>query len=401
MDAQERILKTLDHEEPDKIPSFELSIDNLTICQHYGINYYLQGISKTFSDTFNLCEGDRDRFTQTIQAAMASRSYLKNAIKNYLDLYYKAEIELVNIPLSGYYFFPIICEKDYLIDEYGRIFDLKHNPADDMDIAYYREGYFKNIKEFEGFFPLDPENPRRERMFKTMKKIQNTYSGKLYCIPAIWGIFESSWQAFGFVNFSKLLSNSKAIKDIIDSRGHFAMELTKRFIDWGETGAILLYDDLGFKSGLLTRPKIYMQYVFPWYKRICNYANKRGVKMILHSCGDLYPIFEDLINVGYSGIHPIEPTTADPDYDIFKLHEKYGEKITFIGNVSPQDLADKDPDYIKQYTKKLIMTLGPGGGYILSSGHSINPAVTLDNFLVMREILKKYGNYPIINTLKE
>jgi uroporphyrinogen decarboxylase len=395
MNARDRVLKTLNHEEPDKVPSFELSIDNLMICKHYGLQYYLQDMSKSFKKTFDLCKGDRGIFTKTIQAAIESRSYLKNAIKNYLDLYFKSRIDLVNIPLSGYYFFPIICEKDYLIDEYGRIFDLKLNPTDGMDIAYYREGHFKSLEDFEDFPSLNPENPRREKMFKIMKKVEETYLGKLYSIPAIWGIFESSWQAFGFVNFSKLLSNSKTIKKLIDSRGNFALELTKCFIDWGETGAILLYDDLGFKSGLLTRPEVYKEYVFPWYKQICEYANKKGVKIILHSCGDLFPIFEDLINAGFHGVHPIEPTTANPEYDIFKLNEKYGGKISFIGNVSPQDLADKDPKFIEEYTKKLITELGPGGGYILSSGHSINPAVKLENFLMMHKTLEKFGSYPI------
>ena len=108
MNAQERVLKTLNHEEPDKVPSFELSIDNLTICNYYNVQYYLQGLSKSFKETFDLCRGDSKMFTKTIQAVLESRSYLKNAIKNYLDLYYKIGIELVNIPLSGYYFFPNI-----------------------------------------------------------------------------------------------------------------------------------------------------------------------------------------------------------------------------------------------------------------------------------------------------
>ena len=63
--------------------------------------------------------------------------------------------------------------------------------------------------------------------------------------------------------------------------------------------------------------------------------------------------------------------------------------------MSPQDLAEKTPEFIKNYTKKLINEIAPGGGFILSSGHSINPAVKLENFLAMHETLKKYGTYPI------
>ena len=67
--------------------------------------------------------------------------------------------------------------------------------------------------------------------------------------------------------------------------------------------------------------------------------------------------------------------------------------LVFIGNVSPQDLQDKTPDFIREYTTRLMTECKPGGHYILSSGHSINPAVDLQNYLAMREIHSKYAKY--------
>lgn len=395
MKAIERVLKTLNHEEPDRVPSYELVVDHIEICKHYGEDYVFQGVVKSFNDTFELCQRDVERTTQTILKATETRSYIRNTIKKQLDLYVKIGYDLAPIPLSGYIMFPTICNKDHFVDEYGRIFDLKYNPSDNMDLFYYRAGYFKNFEEFEAFPSLDPDNPRRERYFKIMKKVQEEKEGKIHIIPVIWGIFESSWQCIGFVEFSKMLTKPARIKTLIDSRGKFAFELTKRFIEWGEDSIIQLYDDLGYKGGLQVSPRFLKQFVFPWYKQICDYAHKNGVKVFLHSCGDILPVFEDLINAGFDAIHPIEPTTANPDYNIFKLKEKYGDRITLIGNVSPQDLADKDAEFIKEYTIKLIKELSPGGGYILSSGHSINPAVKIENYFAMREILERYGNYPI------
>jgi uroporphyrinogen decarboxylase len=94
-------------------------------------------------------------------------------------------------------------------------------------------------------------------------------------------------------------------------------------------------------------------------------------------------------------IHPIESTTANPEYDIFKLKEKFGECITLVGNLSPVMLALGEISEIEEYSKKLIRELAPGGGYIFSSGHSINPAVTLDRFEAMQNVKRKFGNYPI------
>ncbi|TFF63816.1 MAG: hypothetical protein EU521_00215 [Promethearchaeota archaeon] len=394
MDAKERILKTINHEEPDKVPSFELSIDNFKICKHFNEKYVFEGLVKSFKETYNLCKGDTDMLTNTILSATETRSYIKNTLKRHLDLYQKIGIDLALIPLTGYILFPQKCFQDHFIDEYGRIFDLKRNPSDMMDIAYYRTGYFNSYNDYEQFGPPDPKEKRREKYFKSMKKIEKQYNGEIFLIPSMWGIFEPTWQSFGFSTFSKMMRDQKSIKRIFDDRGEFAVNLMEKFIQWGEDGAVLIYDDYGYKSGLLMSPRSYKKLVLPWLERICQIANDSGVKIILHSCGDVYEIFDELVECGIDAIHPIEPTTANLNYNIFKLAKKY-EELTFIGNISPQDLAGKDPSYIKDYTKKLIKELAPDGGFILSSGHSINPAVQLENFLAMYETLNKYGKYPI------
>jgi uroporphyrinogen decarboxylase len=106
-------------------------------------------------------------------------------------------------------------------------------------------------------------------------------------------------------------------------------------------------------------------------------------------------IFEDIMKCGVDALNPIEPTTANPDYDIFKLAEKYKDKITFVGNISPVMLAVGTVSEIEEYSKRLIRELAPGGGYILSSGHSINPAITVDRWEAVMRVREKYGSYPI------
>ncbi len=395
MDSKERVQTALNLEEPDRVPSFELFIDNLKICQYFNENYVFQGIVKNYNTTYHLCQGDVEILTKTILKAMETRSYINNSLNIYINLYKKIGIDLAIITFTGYILFPIRCERTHFIDEYGRIFDLRKNPSDGMDLAYYRDGYFKNFDEFETLLNLEAETPRREKYFKGMKKVDNNSQGKISLIPAIWGVFEPSWQAFGFSTFSKLLTNPKKIRNVFDKYGKFLVNLIKMFIDWGETEAILIMDDYGYKSGLLMSPKNYRTYVMPWLKESCKIAHKGGLKVILHSCGDISELLDDIVKVGVDAIHPIEPTTANPKYNIFELYEKFSNKITFIGNVSPQDLADKEPEFIEDYTKNLLKKLAPGGGFILSSGHSINPSVKLENYLAMHNTLKKYGTYPI------
>jgi hypothetical protein len=64
MNSRERIRKVLNFEEPDKVPSFEMSIDNFKICEHFNENYVFQGMVKSFNDTYDLSQGDTDSLTK-------------------------------------------------------------------------------------------------------------------------------------------------------------------------------------------------------------------------------------------------------------------------------------------------------------------------------------------------
>jgi len=392
MDARERVIKTINHEEPDRVPSYEGSIDNLKILHHYGEKYGFDGLASLQNVMYYLSLGNLKFFNKMMQFLAKGKTAAKTAVEPAVNLYKKIGLDLVPITLCIH---PLKYFKNGFISEFGHRFEYKENPSDKMHLVYYMGGSIKDFEEYLEFPLPDPDHPIRENFFKASVQLENDYKGRVCCAPGITGMMEMTWEGFGLQNFSKLLVNRKHAKKVFDDRGNFSVEMVKRIIEWGGTGPILVFDDYGYKKGLFMSPRNYKEYVIPWLERICKTAHKGGLQVILHSCGDILPIFKDIINTGVDALHPIEPTTANPEYNIFKLHETYGDKLTFVGNVSPQDLSDKHPHEISEYVKKIFKHIAPGGGYILSSGHSINPAVKLENFLAMRETLEKYGNYPI------
>ncbi len=357
MDAQERILTTINHEEPDRVPAFESAFTNNTIMKHYGVD--------------------------------------PNKGRGYKAGYEFSRRVGIDLVLSIASLFPrtFLKGKRGFIDEYGRIMEFEAT-KDGTQILAYHGGYFKNFEDYESWELPDPNLKIRLDNFYAGRKVQKDIENEVFSIPAAGSLMECTWEGFGIEVFSKILAKPNQAKKVFDDRGKFTLELVKILAE-NDAQLILLWDDYGFKNGLFMSPRNYRKYVFPWIKKICDAAHKRDCKIILHSDGDLMEIFEDIINSGVDALNPIESTTANPEYDIFKLNKKYGDKITLVGNLSPIMLAMGKIGEIEDYAKKLIRELAPGGGYIFSSGHSINPSVTLDRFEAMHNIKRKYGFYPI------
>jgi uroporphyrinogen decarboxylase len=155
--------------------------------------------------------------------------------------------------------------------------------------------------------------------------------------------------------------------------------------------AVWAVDDLAFKTGPMISPKMFRQYVFPWYKKFGEICRENNLYFFFHSDGVVWQLIEDFIAAGVDALHPIDPTCMD----ILEVKKKYGDRLTLIGNVSNEMLMNGTPADIANRTRELISALAPGGGYCLSSGNSVPDWANFDNYKAMIETVKKYGSYPV------
>lgn len=159
-------------------------------------------------------------------------------------------------------------------------------------------------------------------------------------------------------------------------------------------GAELIYTggDIAYNNGPMLSPKTYHEFLMPCLKKLAQTAHKRGMFIFNSSDGNLWPIIDDfLINSEMDGMMEIQESAG---MNIKKLKELYGDKICFNGCVDSQNLlVYGNPSDVKRETKRIIDTLSPGGGHILSSSNSIYPGVKPENFFAMLEIGRKYGRY--------
>jgi uroporphyrinogen decarboxylase len=103
------------------------------------------------------------------------------------------------------------------------------------------------------------------------------------------------------------------------------------------------------------------------------------------------PVLDDLLTLGMSGIHPIEPGPMD----LRAVKEKYGQRVCIIGNVSVDRLSSGTPEEIDGIVRECIRAAGPGGGYMVSSSNSIPSYARPENVRAMADAIRKYGQYPL------
>lgn len=386
MDAPTRVITTLNHEEPDKVPYFESGFTNNALMRHFGITPMNRG------PLLNLLKLMPFRNT-IVRRGFTSKIYQAIDMLHIAKLCKAASIDIMLTTSSLY---PRKIVKDGFIDEFGRHMHFEYY-KDGTEILGYLGGYFKNFEAYQSWEQPDPNWDARLNGFLAGVNAQKKFDNYVLAIGVITGMMEVTWEGFGFETFSRLLVKRKEIKTIFDDRGNFTNEVVKILAEQGAK-VVLIFDDMGFKNGLFMSRKDYRAYVFPWLKQICQTAHERDCKILLHSDGDISDILEDLVDdCKIDALNPIEPMTANPNYNIFKIKERFGDRLTLVGNVSPVMLATGTVPEIEAYTKRLMQECAPGGGYILASGHSINPAVTFDRWQAMLATRDKYGVYPIVS----
>jgi uroporphyrinogen decarboxylase len=153
---------------------------------------------------------------------------------------------------------------------------------------------------------------------------------------------------------------------------------------------VICADDLGAQQGLQISRDHYLKYVKPRHEKFFRQVHDLSpAKLLLHTCGSVASIIEDLIEIGVDILNPVQPTAAG--MDPLELKKKYKGRIAFWGATNTQEiLPNGSVQDVKRMVEKLIEGMGEGGGFVLSSCHNIQPDVPLENILAMFQHAREY-----------
>jgi len=165
-----------------------------------------------------------------------------------------------------------------------------------------------------------------------------------------------------------------------------AVELAK------QAGAdiIVMNGDLAGEETTLMSPDNYREYIKPYHAEIVQHVHDQGLLIVKHTDGNMWPILDDFLEVGFDGLHPIQPQCMD----IGETKQYVAGKACILGNIDCRNLlVFGSEEEVEQAVKETIAVAAPGGGYIVASSNSIHPGVKPENYIAMVNATYKYGNY--------
>jgi uroporphyrinogen decarboxylase len=200
-------------------------------------------------------------------------------------------------------------------------------------------------------------------------------------IGLISGIFEPISWLMGYRNLAlALYDQPDLVQAMVDRVREIYIPIARNIVQMDRVMGLWMGDDMGFRSGTLISPAHLRRYIFPYQKEIAAIAHAQGKPFLLHSCGNLEAVMEDLIEeVGIDARHSFE----DAIQPVESFAECYGKRIAVIGGVDMDLLSRGSQDQVRLRTRQILEACASSGSYILGSGNSVANYVKPQNFLAM------------------
>jgi uroporphyrinogen decarboxylase len=262
-------------------------------------------------------------------------------------------------------------------------------------LGQHKPGVIKDRADFESY-PWDklPEF-YFERFTEDFTLLDEVLPEGMKAIGGVGnGVFECVQDVVGYVNLSYIsMDDPELYADLFKAVGKAMHDIWAEFLKrFGDTYCVCRFgDDLGFKSSTLISPEDIRQHIIPQYKPVVDLVHAAGKPFLLHSCGNIFNVMEDIIRVaGINAKHSNEDEIAH--FQVWV--DRYGDRIGNFGGVDTDHLCRKSEEEIRHITVSAVKGAEGHGGFALSSGNSILDYVPVEGYLAMVNAVREYrGDY--------
>ncbi len=272
--------------------------------------------------------------------------------------------------------------------EYKIVFDGKGNLGTPM----YTGGRIKSAEDWRSW-PKEDLLRLPEKNRKFFSKLQKDFGDKIFIFFAfVDGIFGYTWGALGFERFVIAARKERAfVERIVRFYTDLYCLMLEAVADAGVPGVIYA-DDMAYRSGPMINPKQLDSLLGDSLRRLTETAHMLGMKIVVHSCGNVYRLLDWFADCGFDGVHALEPTAG---MELSEVKRMVGDRLCLLGNVDVTHvLVDASREEVFEAVRQAIAAAGKNGGYIVAPTNS-HQDVSVERLRWLVEAAEVYGRYPL------
>ncbi len=351
MNSLERILTILDGEKPDRLASLCLGADYLFI-------------RKFMNSPFAFTEEDLVQFeidnlsynvpnVQYLIAKFSPTNILPTGLDAKIDMCWETVIPgtMKKARNSDGFIFANGMINNFSVLKNGLPFLWYTGPSlvNEIDIKDYWEA--------KGW--LSPQKKQFRHLAKSRKNMLKNYD--VVVSQGINGPFENCILGIGLVNFARFARKKPSfLRKHMDFQWDVIEEPSLKMLMNTKPSVVMCGDDYGYNFGLQIPLRQWREFIKPYLKRYVDIVHDKGVKFILHSCGDIHEVFPDFVELGIDGVHSLQPQIND-----LEMYRKKYPSITLLGTIDDTEMLNREsPTQVREEVKNYIKKLGIKGGYI-------------------------------------
>lgn len=385
LSSRERVLLTLEHKEPDRVP-FIFGVDLTTgimrrayqnLKRHLGIELedrFMYGTWRELGDA----QVDEEVL---IQLGSDGRGLWDRK---------PAEIELRNLKRSS---------QEPYTDEFG-VGQIPTGPAEWFPgIHPLKEASLDKLDDFP--WPDMDDPTRLQGVHQRAEDLDTRDEYAVFAAPWLISPFERALQIQGMDQFlANMILHPEFAQALLKKLTQLLNRSLRNFLQASNNhvDVVILADDLGTQDRLLISPLLYQQMLKPLHAElIATVKELSDAKVFFHSDGDIFDLIDDLVEIGVDILNPIQ-TSAGKMANLAQLKKRFGQRLSFCGAIDTQRILPLgSPSEVEEEIRRVINILGPGGGYLLSAVHTITNDVPPENIIAMARAVERHGRYPLGN----
>ena len=145
-----------------------------------------------------------------------------------------------------------------------------------------------------------------------------------------------------------------------------------------------LAEDMSYNHGPMISKDVFSEFLAPYYRRLIAELNELDIKLIVDTDGDVTLLVPWLLELGVSGVLPLERQAG---VDGMKIRQQF-PKVFLVGHYNKLVMSQGEAAMRAEFER--LVPLMKTGGFIPSVDHQTPPEVSMEQYQTYLRLLAEY-----------